>query len=343
MIRNKKANKYGTIVISILMAVLLWFYVVNQEATGSPRGNVEVELSYVNAGADFTINGPPTVSVSMWGAAPDPGDIRAYVDLAGLGEGEHRLNVHVAPVQGALLTSVQPSEVWVELIGVEEKQLRISRELIGNPASGVALSEVALSSEHCVVRGDSASLAAVAVVAAPIIIEGVSGILDQEVVLQARDADGNLISGLTLLPEQVRVMAVAEYQLSSRVLEIDLQTSGQPAEGYELGSINMEPQQVTVFGYENLLRNLEVISTELLDLEGRQSSFSTGLSLNLLAGLSSSTSQVQVEVEITAVASIPVVTDPVEPDDPNRNLGQNPSTYIDTETAQGERDEADRS
>ncbi|MDO4539476.1 MAG: CdaR family protein [Syntrophomonadaceae bacterium] len=334
---KKTRGKYGLIALSVLMALLLWFYVINQQNAGNTQNTVQAELNYVNAGAEYTVEGPDSVSVSMWGAAVDSSQIWAYVDLSGLSEGEHTLKVNVQPVPGALFTSVNPNEVTVNLAGAEEKELRITRELIGAAAPGAELGEVVLSTERCIVRGDSAALAAVATVVAPIIIEGVSGVLNQEVVLQARDADGAVLHGVTLLPNQVQVMAVAQRHLVSREAVVELVSEGELPEGYELGDIELEPEQVNLIGYSDQLQNISYIPTAALSLEGRTESFTTYLQLQTPAGVKASPSQLLVTVNIFEPESAPVSGMPEIPGDTESD-DEPPVT---DEPAEGEAQEGD--
>lgn len=336
-------SKYGLIALSILMALLLWFYVVNQENAGNPQNRALAELNYVNAAADYTVDGPDTVSVSLWGTAGNSGPIQAYVDLAGLSEGEHVLKVHVQPVPGALFTAVDPNEVTVTLIGVEEKELRITRELIGSTTTGTELGEVVLSSDKCIVRGDSAALAEVAVVAAPIIIEGLSGVLNQEVALQARDAEGTVLTDVTLLPAQVQVMGVAERHLESRLVAVEAVSSGELPEGYELVSITLAAEEVTVIGYGDNLLAIERLQTEELVLAEQTESFTVYLNLVTPAGVSASPARLLAMVEIAATEAEPVFaegepepTEGTEPPAADDNDGEDGAT-----TDEGDGDEAD--
>ena len=137
--RNKSL---GLKIICLLMAIMLWFYVVNQGGLATGKNMVQAELNYYNVPSGLTVVGPQTVSVKLWGALGDTGDIAAYVDLAGMNRGVHKVPVKVEPLKGAMFASVQPDKVEVELKELGERIIPINMKSSKKPVMVLKLREI---------------------------------------------------------------------------------------------------------------------------------------------------------------------------------------------------------
>ena len=147
-------KRTGLKLISLIIAILLWLYVVSQGATTTPQELIKTPLKYHNLGEGLTVSGPDTVSLRIWGSLKRNSDTVAYVDLSGLGEGVYELPVNVKVVKGALFATVEPDKVEVVLKEVQEKELAIKYELFKPPSPAYEVLDIVITPEKCLLQGE---------------------------------------------------------------------------------------------------------------------------------------------------------------------------------------------
>jgi YbbR domain-containing protein len=301
---KRRKTSTGLKIISVLLSVLLWFYVVNQNETVTGANTVEAQLSYNNVPANLTVVGPETVKVRVWGALRDTGPVVAYVDLTGLKIGEHSVPVHVQPVKGAMFASVEPDKVTVRLENIKERMVSISTEVKVNPPAGYKLMEITTSPEKCLIRGEKDIVASISSVVASVQLGEATDITTQKVTLQARNALGKPVTeGITLSPTSAEVYAIVERQKNIKKVPVKAILQGQLPNGYRLVSVSADPAEVSVLAFEASLENLTEIQTLPLDLSNRQGDFTELLGLSVPEGAAATPSQVQVNVKIEKTTS----------------------------------------
>lgn len=299
---DTKNKKFGLKILSLVMAIMLWFYVVNQGGAATSQNYQQTKLNYYNVPAGLIVNGPETVSVRIWGSTKATGNIVAFVDLTGLQQGTYKLPVKVKPLQGVMFATVQPDKVDIELKSPADRSLTIKYELAQSLPAGVELRDVSISPEKCIIRGEQEAISKVASVYAQINVGEEMGIISQQSSLVARDARGNRInSGIQLVPAAVNVYAVAENKKITKELAVKLKLKGKVADGYELGATSSDPATVSILGEENILADMEEITTQEIDLTDRKESFTQVVVLQVPEGMIVSPSQVTVVVNIKSV------------------------------------------
>jgi YbbR domain-containing protein len=172
---DERHKKSGIKVLSLLMAVMLWFYVVNQGGAATGQNYQQTKLNYYNLPAGLTVNGPEAVSVRIWGSARDNGNVIAYVDLTGLQPGVYHLAVKVKPLQGVMFATVQPDKVSIELKSQADRSFTVQYEVDRNLPEGKELHDVTLSPGQCIVKGEQDAVSKVASVHARINVGDTTG------------------------------------------------------------------------------------------------------------------------------------------------------------------------
>lgn len=300
--KDQRRKKIWLRVASVIMALLLWFYVVNQGDVSAGRNLLDVELKYYNPPADLTVTGPEKVSVKLWGSFHGSGNIVAYVDLSGLDKGVHQVPVKLEPVKGAMLTSVQPNKVDITLEELSEKVFQVKYEVKQNPQAGYQLTEVLLAIDSCLVKGEADAVGRVARVVAPIDLGNIKDITSVKVNLQARDANGKTVSeGIKLVPAKIDAYIVLEKKQSSKKISVKPQFSGIIAEGFSLGEIKSDPAQITVLGDQLRMEALNEIVTKPIDIGGKQESFVQVVELVQPEGITVSPNQITINIKINKI------------------------------------------
>jgi YbbR domain-containing protein len=136
-------------VISVTLALLLWFVI--GEKTSERGLSVPVELQ--NVPRDLELVGEPTNVVDVRvRASPSviqrltPGDVSARIDLSGVREGEHIVHLTSDDIRvpfGVRVVKITPSIVTMGFERTMQKTVPIRPRLLGRPAVGYEVGEVA--------------------------------------------------------------------------------------------------------------------------------------------------------------------------------------------------------
>lgn len=298
---KKPVNKerVGLKVISIFLAVLLWFYVANMNAPDAGQNSRKVNLEYTHVPAGMKVSGPQTVSVKLWGILKDIGEVEAYVDLMGREEGTYHLPVKVKSVSGALFSAVEPDTVEVTLAPIQKNEVPINYEVIVNPPAGYELVDVVFEPDRCLLQGDEEVLQKAASVIAQLNLGNVRDTGSFEAKLMARDKDGNLLdSGIEIIPRSTRVVAVIRETIDTKEVPIKAATVGEPLKGYEVRNVTLDIDTAAVVGNKTRLQDIEEINTASIDISGADESFTRQVELPVLEDVRIYPDSVKALVEI---------------------------------------------
>lgn len=283
---KKKNSTLGLKLISILMAVLLWFYVVNQGETTARQNSQEVELQFYNLAQDLLVEGPATVRINFWGTPQEGEQINAFVDLEGLGEGDYELPVKVDSLEGALFTTVEPRTVGVELREISENIFNIEHEIRQNSGIDINLKEVIIEPATCLIRGNQINIDRITRIIAPLDLSNVTDISSIAVKLEARDEDGQLIEeGIRFVPENVTAIIVVERNKAYKTVAVNPKLVGDPDPAYKVSQVRVEPENVSLIGDGSRLAKYTNIFTTDIDLSRRNESFVESVSLKQAEGV----------------------------------------------------------
>jgi len=270
--KNKKT--IGLKLISVILAVLLWFYVVNQDILNARNNSIEVDLEYCHLEEGLSVNGPDTVYIKLWGVFQETDNIAASVDLTGLGKGTYKLPVNVETVKGAMFTSVQPDKVEVTLEEIEEHGVPIDFEIKQNPPAGYELLDIITVPEKCIIKGTEDEVKKVTSIVCPVELGNVKGVSSFSGKLLARDCNGEPVSGgIKMIPDTATVYVVVNQKMGSKTVNIKPVVSGKLKEGYRLVQAAVQPDSAIVFGSETRVINIDELKTGEIDITGRRESY----------------------------------------------------------------------
>lgn len=294
-----KPRTTGLKIISVVLAILLWLYVMNQGQLSARQSVLDVDLSYIHLAEGLTVDGPDQVSVRLWGVFQEPDNVKAYVDMSGLGEGTHNLPVHVEPVSGTLFTSVEPDRIDVVVRKTRQHIVGIKHEIIQNPPTGSELLDILISPAECLVKGDDEVVNRVSTVICQVNLAQASELTIFNAPLIARDVNGNLVTGgIRLIPDHVQVVAVIQQKIETKTVPLQPNLTGQLAEGLQVGKVSLEPENITIVGNSVQIQPITQIQTDPVNLQDRRESFSEMVPITLPEGLRGYPEQVKVSVEI---------------------------------------------
>lgn len=297
------------------LALAVWISAVSSSDPLNERtypNPLPIEIIGQDPGLVITSSIPPSVTVvlsapqSIWNQlTTEPGLVRAFLDLSGLGAGTHTVPVSIQiaarPVR-KIAQSPQTITVTLERLASQEFPIRVVTR--GTPAVGYTADAPTLSQTLVTVSGPESQVSRVAEVQAILDISQATETINRTVNLIAVDVNDNPINGLTLLPDRVTIRQNISQRFGYRNVVVKVVVTGQVASGYRLTNISVFPPAVTVFSADpQIVSDLPgFIETEPLNIEGLKDDLDISLRLNLPEGISVVEDQTEVLVRVGIAA-----------------------------------------
>jgi YbbR domain-containing protein len=222
---------------------------------------------------------PVTITLRSIGdttVTPSSNDIEAYVDLTGQQPGERSVPVRAritTPGRKPEIAEIKPDLLAIRIEQVLTRTVPLTIEVVGNvpfsyqdlppraSVSGQPVAEVSIS-------GPRSRVERVAAAQATANIDRLTAHYDAPRQLQAVDADRQLVEGVIIRPERVNVSVPIVSIAGIKRVPIVPSVTGQPASGYVVAELGVDPQFVRLAGGSGSLENVQSITTEPLNIAG---------------------------------------------------------------------------
>ncbi len=292
---------------AVLLATVLYVGLVLGQNVRTWTGTLPIDAIRPPSGATLLTDLPP-VRMVRYRAPLDvgvlsPDSFTATVDLsratATAGGAPQTVPVTVIALDRRVqVVDYQPSEVEVRLDSVATRQFPVTVDL-GTVPQGITVGPPQTDPSAVTVRGASSRVDSVASVVARVTIDASALNVDRDVDLTPVDSNGNQVPNVELDPTLARVRVAVAKQLANRTLPVVPQITGQPAAGYHITSVTVDPPAITVSGEEATVTQLETALTEPIDVSGRTSDLEAMVGYSLPGGVSvAGSDQVQVVISI---------------------------------------------
>ncbi len=317
-------KKWFLKVIAILGAIVLWLYVAN---VGYRTDNIDEDIPLELHNIPFGYSVAKDIdAVKLKVRAPaatwenlSPDSFSAYLDLKGLEAGSYNLEVKVTSEESDVqIVEKIPKRVNVRLEETLTETLPINGEVTGSPGENFKAFTPELSVTEATVIGPQSRVAGIDKLVARVNLNGETEEIDLNAEVIALDVNGEEISDLEIDPGVVEARVSFEKETSEGSVEIDIQITGTPKDGYVEDGVTVSPEAVSVEGRADDLTNLSYIQTEPVDITGADSNVVKNVGLVVPSGITVSVSEVTVTVKIRETES----TKNFDIDIRGENLGQ---------------------
>lgn len=260
------------------LAVVLYMGVAISESTRTFDGPIPIEVLNAPPGGAL-LDDPGVVETIEYRASDEVAEtlssdsFRASIDLSAVvprpGANTVEVPVDVFPVDPRVrVVDYEPPGRTVRVDAVISRLLPVEVEH-GPLPDGIELGPVTVDPSQATVSGASSRLQNVRTVEGRFVVDA-SGInIDENVPLEAFDADGAIVPGVDVQPPTARVRSDVGYQLVYATLPVIPQLVGEPARGRRVDNVSVLPATVTVSGDNPAVRQLESITTAPVDIEGQ--------------------------------------------------------------------------
>ena len=302
---------------AFVLALAVWVAAVTSSDPNEVRVYpTPVSIQIVGQGSGLIITGavPHQTQITMraprsvWDqltARPD--SVRAILDLSGLKQGQHQLNLQIQvderPVQ---IVQVSPDSIPLTLEPLITQSFPLSIDVAGQPAVGYQVGNPTADVEQVVVNGAQSLVSRVKRVSVLVNLGGARQGISSSASITAYDATGQAVNGINLQPETAHITLPISQQSGFRDMAVKVVVHGQVANGYRLDNISVFPPVVTVYSSDPALVSAlpGVVETQPLDLHNMSNDITTQLGLNLPSGVSVvGDSNVSIQADISAIES----------------------------------------
>jgi len=320
----------STLALSVILATMVWFVAVREQ-------NPPIEDDYGQAIPLEVENLPP--GTVIFGNVPDrvtlrlrapqssweelsPAKFRAWIDLENLTSGLHDVPVNVdVSDRSVVIFETRPGSVNVRLEPLVENQFAIDIELVDTAPLGYIARTPLVDPITATVSGPATVLNQVAQVWGEAYLRGAKETVERSVDLAARDAEGDVLTGLTISPPKTHVVVPIDQRFGYRDVSVSVVIAGEVAPGYWISNIDVDPSTMTVVGGPATLSDLPgFVETSEVDVTNATDDIVERVPLNLPSGVSVVQPETQgtdnaggvlVSVEVSAIEGGKTVQRPV--------------------------------
>lgn len=310
-------SKWFIRVLALAFAITLFIFVNVETNTNSSESSipsagtqvqtiedvpVEIDIdseNYVVSGvpeyATVTLEGSPSLVVPTILNR----NFKVYVDLRGLEDGEHTVELQHT-ISADVRVYIEPKTINVTIEERASEEFPIDVEFLNTDQlpEGYEVSNYELDQSTVTVTTSRRVMEQIGVVKIYVDVSGLdSGIRNREVPINVYDTQGNELS-VRLDRESVEISV--DFVNPSKVVPVDIETTGELPEGFSLLSVSAQPEEVEVFAVSEVLENVDTVQTEAIDLAEITESGTIEVGFNLPDGVNTGemeTIEVTVQVE----------------------------------------------
>jgi YbbR domain-containing protein len=293
------ATNLRTFLLAFVLALVVWVTAVtaaNPDETQVYPQPVSIEFigqdpSLVMTGGavpqqvEITMRAPQSVWQTL---LSNDTTIRAIVDLTGLGSGTHTVSVQTqVGIRPVRIISVTPASFELSLEPQVIRSQAINLALSGTPAIGYQAGSAVLTPSEVVITGAESLVSRIVHIQASLDLTDARQNISTSIPLQALDINGTAVTGVSVLPANVKVSLPVIQQGGYRDLAVKVMTVGNPASGYSLTSVAAFPPIVTVYSANSVTIDSMpgYVETSSLDLSGVQADIEKQLGIILPPGV----------------------------------------------------------
>lgn len=288
----------------LIAACALWVYVMNEQ-------NPQVENTYTvpveTRNQDRSLvatNVPSTVKVKVRMARSDmiymrSDNIKAYVDLSGMTDGDYPNTPILVSVPGdESVVSVSPKTFDLNIDTYAVKTLPANVQIFGTPETNFSVESNKATPDTITIAGSSTMVAKADRAVVSVNIAGKEKSFAEFDSVNILDADGNTVTGLDIMPSQVKVTVKMKEETKLGNLPIKIETKGEPAKGYKVGKITVTPPVATLTAPISFFAANRTLDLDPIDVTGASSDIHQVVNVNVPSGGSVAVPKVTVVVEI---------------------------------------------
>lgn len=276
--KTKKTRNLPAKIVSIVFAIILWFTAIGEQNPETVRSYGEIPVRIQNEsqlngrGLSLVYDIEEPITIRLRGRARDlyrieDDKIKGYIDLADIDKpGEQKVPIDIEGIPMGIRLEKQP-ERTILVDRITSKQVPVEVDIKGKVATDYQMQPYTLKPDKVAVSGPETLVDKVVRGKVSLDLKQSKSTVEQSLSIKLLDENDQFIESKFLsLYQDFAIVTVPIYP--TKDLPIKAAISGKPAEGYEVEEVEVQPKDITVSGSEKLLKDMDSISTELIDING---------------------------------------------------------------------------
>ncbi len=291
-------------VLCLIAACAFWVYVMNeQNPMVENTYTVPVEIRNLDRSL-VAVNVPAKVKAKVRMPRSDmvymrSDSIKAYVDLANMTDGEFpNTRVHISVPGDESVISVTPEYFDLVVDTYAVKTLPASIEVFGSPDANFTVESKKATPDTITIAGSSSRIAEANRAVISVNVAGKDKNFVEFDSVNVLDANGNTVTGLDVMPSQVKINVHMKELTKLGNLPMKVETTGEVEKGYKVGKITINPPVVTMTAPISYFEKNQVIELPAIDVTGATETVRKMVDIPVPEGGSASITKVMVTVEI---------------------------------------------
>jgi len=329
-------SKMTSVMLAIVLAIIIWATAIRaNDPEDTSTLEIPIEVVGTPPDAELVSRPPDVIRLTIQGPAStlenvSPDDYQAIIDLSDVPYGDTTVQIQLyGDVDLVEVVSWFPEDSIIEMEQIVTREIPIIFQIRGEVARGHRIGEERIEPESVQITGPAPRVDQISEGRVIVFLDDAREDITERRRPTFYDSQGNVASvvGLTVDPAEVEVIIPVEELAGFAEKPITVNWIGEPAQGYRLLDVSVEPSSVQVTGLPATLETLRV-QTEPIDISGLNDTEVRQVSLDLPDGVQLVDIQpVVVTVEIEPILSSSVVQRPVEV----RALGEGFEAILDPE------------
>ena len=302
-LRNLFRKNLPVKILALIASIIMWGYVMNEE-NPSVNGRYTVPVEIVNAPEGYDVNmGVREVTLKVRAprslmAAAHESDFKAVIDLSGDTEGEYDEKIRTVIPQGFELLGMSDDTVHVTMEALIAHGVPVDIVVNGKAAQGMELGEIKPAQQYVNVYGPRHLVDSIVKASGKIKLADNNSDFTMRVKLTAVTADGENINNLAVLPGELDVTVQLVPGEGKKIVPVKPAVTGILPEGYVLGEVTVQPNQVELAGANKTLADIKNVETIPISLHGVTSTLDKDVELSLPEGIASTVKKVTLHIVI---------------------------------------------
>lgn len=301
--RNLGSKNMIAKVIALILATILWLYVMNEQ-NPPMETSFNPALEVRNAAASVVVlDAPETVKVKIRAprsliASISAKDIKPYIDVKGLAEGRHALQVHVGLPPSIELVDITPERATVRVDAALQRKVAVAVRMTGTPSLGTVVGKTEVEPSQVTVQGPKSAVDTIDKIVAAIDLTGKVQDIVEEVPIVIYGRDGREVEGVAVSPAKVTVRAAISQIPNKKTVDVKSVIYGDLPAGLVLHRITGTPEKVELQGDPFVLEKIEFVYTEPINVNGIDKNTKKDVKLQLREGVTANPATVSVQLEV---------------------------------------------
>ncbi len=282
---SKKNDNLTAKIFALIIAVILWSYVMGEVNPDITREIKNITVDYINTSSlddDGLVVLEPkesTVDVKITGKKSEIKkfmdnniSILAQADLSNVVVGKNHIPIDlklINNISNVRLSDYQPREIVFEIDQMVEEEREVVLELDGELKENYIVGNTKLDPDKVTIKGPKSYLSKINKLVARVDVEGRDEDINKSVSLEALDIDGKPIKNIIKSPNMINVsIPIIKKESAS----INLKTIGELPSRYSLSDLSIEPSRVNLNIREKDIEidSVDSLPVNVLDLIGKE-------------------------------------------------------------------------